>query len=125
MVMATPPTGSDVTSSPGARHPHHPPGAGWERAGGAAPGAGGAAAPAGHVTKFWGVGGVTWWWSHYFFLVWLRPLIQVLDVSRNHVRSLRGLPPLPRLEELRLDGNRTLGAGLRVWGAGLGAVGGA
>uniref|UniRef100_A0A493T8C3 Geranylgeranyl transferase type-2 subunit alpha n=1 Tax=Anas platyrhynchos platyrhynchos TaxID=8840 RepID=A0A493T8C3_ANAPP len=31
--------------------------------------------------------------------------LQVLDVSRNRVRSLRGLPPLPRLEELRLDGN--------------------
>lgn len=51
--------------------------------------------------------------------------MQVLDVSRNRVRSLRGLPPLPRLEELRLDGNRTRGRGLEPWGAGLGAVGGA
>lgn len=31
--------------------------------------------------------------------------LQVLDVSHNKVRTLRGLPPLPRLEELRLDGN--------------------
>ncbi|KAM6106949.1 geranylgeranyl transferase type-2 subunit alpha [Phoenicopterus ruber ruber] len=31
--------------------------------------------------------------------------LQVLDVSHNKVTTLRGLPPLPRLEELRLDGN--------------------
>ncbi|XP_064295760.1 geranylgeranyl transferase type-2 subunit alpha [Phalacrocorax carbo] len=31
--------------------------------------------------------------------------LQVLDVSHNKVTTLQGLPPLPRLEELRLDGN--------------------
>ncbi|XP_074991362.1 geranylgeranyl transferase type-2 subunit alpha-like [Calonectris borealis] len=31
--------------------------------------------------------------------------LQVLDVSHNEVTTLRGFPPLPRLEELRLDGN--------------------
>ncbi|KAM6032475.1 LOW QUALITY PROTEIN: geranylgeranyl transferase type-2 subunit alpha [Theristicus caerulescens] len=31
--------------------------------------------------------------------------LQVLDLSHNRVATLRGLPPLPRLEELRLDGN--------------------
>lgn len=47
------------------------------------------------------------------------PPVQVLDVSHNKVRTLRGLPPLPRLEELRLDGNRILGAGLSARGRGL------
>ncbi|XP_059690590.1 geranylgeranyl transferase type-2 subunit alpha [Gavia stellata] len=36
--------------------------------------------------------------------------LQVLDVSHNKVTTLRGLPPLPRLEELCLDGNRIRGA---------------
>lgn len=31
--------------------------------------------------------------------------LQVLDVSRNQIATLQGLPPLPRLRELRLDGN--------------------
>ncbi|KAM9251661.1 geranylgeranyl transferase type-2 subunit alpha [Cariama cristata] len=31
--------------------------------------------------------------------------LQVLDVSHNEVTTLEGVPPLPRLEELRLDGN--------------------
>ncbi|KAM7074396.1 geranylgeranyl transferase type-2 subunit alpha isoform 2-T2 [Ciconia maguari] len=31
--------------------------------------------------------------------------LQMLDVSHNKVMTLEGLPPLPRLEELRLDGN--------------------
>ncbi|XP_072705352.1 geranylgeranyl transferase type-2 subunit alpha isoform X1 [Ciconia boyciana] len=31
--------------------------------------------------------------------------LQMLDVSHNKVTTLEGLPPLPRLEELRLDGN--------------------
>ncbi|XP_068280978.1 geranylgeranyl transferase type-2 subunit alpha [Nyctibius grandis] len=31
--------------------------------------------------------------------------LQVLDASHNEVTTLRGLPPLPRLRELRLDGN--------------------
>ncbi|XP_010725289.1 geranylgeranyl transferase type-2 subunit alpha-like [Meleagris gallopavo] len=31
--------------------------------------------------------------------------LQVLDVSRNQIATLQGVPPLPRLRELRLDGN--------------------
>ncbi|XP_054667496.1 geranylgeranyl transferase type-2 subunit alpha [Grus americana] len=31
--------------------------------------------------------------------------LKVLDASRNEVTTLRGFPPLPRLEELRLSGN--------------------
>lgn len=49
------------------------------------------------------------------------PSVQVLDVSRNQIATLQGLPPLPRLRELRLDGNREMGA--RLWGAGKGGKG--
>ncbi|XP_021239088.1 geranylgeranyl transferase type-2 subunit alpha [Numida meleagris] len=31
--------------------------------------------------------------------------LQVLDVSHNEITTLQGVPPLPRLRELRLDGN--------------------
>lgn len=31
--------------------------------------------------------------------------LQVLDVSSNQIATLQGVPPLPRLRELRLDGN--------------------
>lgn len=41
------------------------------------------------------------------------PSVQVLDVSRNQIATLQGVPPLPRLRELRLDGNRKLAAGLK------------